>query len=297
MFDFHFFLFRNSVLVLAIITSAVGLEAGDRPLTFEDLMKFRQIRNPTISEDGAWVAYALVPDRGDGETEVRSVTAEALFRIERGDSPVISADGLWVAAAITPTLEEREKDQKKKGKEGPGKNDDDKPKKGLSLLDLRTGSEQRIEKVEAFAFSDDGRWLAFKHYEEKKKPAEDSEEGPKEAEQEADQEKKKKRPKLGTTLKLRDLMTGEDITIEYVSGFVFAEQAPLVVYAVSAPEGEGNGVFARRLDREGAPVSTLHQAENGRYTHLIWAREANHLAFVAAVLDDEGEPGDAEVWV
>ena len=48
------------------------LEAGDRPLTFEDLMKFRQIQNASISENGAWVAYALVPDRGDGEAVVQS---------------------------------------------------------------------------------------------------------------------------------------------------------------------------------------------------------------------------------
>ena len=298
MFGIRHFQPRYLVAVLvAILAGTIVLEAGDRPLTFEDLMKFRQIENASISKDGAWVAYALVPDRGDGETEVRSTTSETMFRIERGDSPVISADGFWVAAAITPTLEERVQAQQKRGKKGPGEKDDDKPKKGLSLLDLRTGSEQRIEKVEAFAISDDGRWLAFKHYEEEKKAEEDSEEEPKEAEQEDDEEKKKKEPKLGTTLKLRDLTTGEDVTIEHVMEFVFAEQAPFVVYAVSAPEGEGNGVFARRLDREGASVSTLHRAENGRYTHLTWARDATRLAFVAAVLDDEGEAGDAEVWV
>ncbi|MCW8985784.1 MAG: prolyl oligopeptidase family serine peptidase, partial [Thermoanaerobaculales bacterium] len=146
-----------------------------------------------------------------------------------------------------------------------------------------------------FAFSDDGRWITFRHYEEKEKPDEDAEEGPKKAEDD-NKEEKKKEPELGTTMKLRDLTTGEDTTIEHVSEFAFAEQAQILVYAVSAPEGEGNGVFARRLDGKGGAESTLHQAENGLYTHLEWAREATHLAFVAAVLDDDGEPGDAEVW-
>jgi dipeptidyl aminopeptidase/acylaminoacyl peptidase len=285
-----------AAVVVAILSSVAVLHAGDRPLTFEDLMKFRQIQDPSISEDGAWVAFALVPDRGDGEAVVRSTTTETHYRIERGEGPVISADGLWVAAAITPTLEEREKAKAKKSGKGAGKNDDDKPKNGLSLLDLRDGSEQRIDMVEAFAFSDNGRWLAFKHHEEKAEPDKDAEEDPEEATDEKDKDEKKKEPELGTTMKLRDLATGEEFTIEHVSEFAFAEQAPILVYAVSAPEGEGNGVFARRLDGKGAAQSTLHAAVNGLYTHLEWAREATHLAFVAAVLDDDGEPGDAEVW-
>ena len=169
--------FRSRVVVglLTMLVATFVVEAGDRPLTFEDLMKFRQIRNASISEDGTWVAYALVPDRGDGEAVVRSTMTEEIFRIERGSKPLISADGRWVAAAIVPTLEEREKAEAKRAKKVSGKNDD-KPKNGLSLLNLRTGSEERIEKVEAFAFSDDGRWLAFRHSEEKEKPDEDSEE-------------------------------------------------------------------------------------------------------------------------
>ena len=285
-----------SVLIVLLAGSAVLL-AGDHPLTFEDLMKFRQIQDPSISEDGAWVAYGLAPDRGDGEAIVRSTISDTAFRIERGEGPEISADGRWVAAAISPTLEEREKAKAQRGKNGNGKDDDDKPKNGLSLVDLRDGSEQRIEKVEAFGFSDDGRWIAFKHYEEKKKPDTDSEQDPEEATNEKDKDEKKKEPELGTTLKLRDLTTGEDVTIEHVSEFVFAEQAPILVYSVSAPEGEGNGVFVRRLDGKGAAELTLHEAEKGLYTHLEWAREATHLAFVAAVIDEDGEPADAEVWV
>jgi dipeptidyl aminopeptidase/acylaminoacyl peptidase len=280
-------------ILVAILAGTGVLDAGDRALTFEDLMKFRQIHNASVSEDGAWVAYGLAPDRGDGEAVMRSTASDTLFRIERGEEPVISADGLWVAAFITPTLEEREKAKAKQGKKNGEKKDDDKPKNGLSLLDLRDGSEERIEKVEAFAFSDDGLWLAFKHYEKKRKPDGDSEEEPKEE----DADEKKKEPEIGTTLKLRNLTTGDDVTIEHVSDFVFAEQAPVLVYSVSAPDGEGNGVFARRLGGDRVTEFSIHQAENGLYTHLEWAREATHLAFVTAVLDNEGEPGDAEVWV
>ena len=104
-------------------------------------------------------------------------------------------------AAIDPTLEETEKAKAKEGQEaGPGK-DDDKPQKGLALVNLLTGAEERIEKVEAFGLSNDGRWLAYRHYEEKKKKEETKEEstGEQAAEGEDEKaEKKKKEEKLGS---------------------------------------------------------------------------------------------------
>jgi dipeptidyl aminopeptidase/acylaminoacyl peptidase len=277
--------------LVTTLAATISIEAGDRPLSFEDLMKFRQIRDASISEDGTWVAYSLVPDRGDGEAVVRSTATGGTFRIERGSKALISADGRWVAAAILPTLEEREKAAAKRAKKGSGR-DDDKPKNGLSVLDLGTGSEERVEKVEAFAFSDDGRWLAFRHCEEKEKPEKASDEEPEEG-----TEKEKKKPKLGTTMKLRNLTNGAEMVVEHVIDFAFAEQAPILAFAVSAPEGVGNGVFIRRLDRPEAPQSNLHETEKGSYTHLEWALDVAHLGFVAAVFDDDWKAGDAEIWV
>src|SRR5210317_1015859 len=106
--DFRF-PFLCSLLVLAIAATAVTVDAGDRPLAFSDLMKFRQIEGAVISKDGRWIAYALVPDRGDGEAVVRSTAGDTEHLIERGSNPDISSDGLWAAAVIEPTLEEKEK--------------------------------------------------------------------------------------------------------------------------------------------------------------------------------------------
>ena len=291
---------RISYVFLVVVALAVGpwVESGEKVLTFEKLMKFRQIRGAALADSGSWVAYALVPDRGDGEVVVRSTTSTVEHRIERGADPVISADGRWLVSAITPTLEEREKAQSKESAK-----DDDKPHKGLSVLDLKTGAEERVEGVEVFAVSEDGRWLAYKLYEKKEEPSGDATSAEKEPESEEapegepEKEKKEKKEKLGTTLKLRRLGGGDEITLEHVSAFAFAERAPMLAYAVSAPEGEGNRVVVRDLKNEEAPATVLHRIEKGRFTELTWAREAGRLAFVAAALDEDNEPGDAEVWV
>jgi len=94
--------------VLATLSTA-PVDAGDKPLTFADLMRFKTLHHPSISRDGGWIAYDLVPDRGDGEAVARSTVDLLEHRVERGADPRISGDGLWVAATVEPTLEEGEK--------------------------------------------------------------------------------------------------------------------------------------------------------------------------------------------
>jgi len=285
-----------SLVAGMMFATATVVAAGDKPLTFLDLMQFRQIEDAVISNDGGWIAYALVPDRGDGEVVIRSTASDTEIRIERGAAPKISGDGHWVAAEIKPTLEEREKAKGEKAA------DEDEPKSGLSLVDLATGKEIRIDGVESFALSDDGSWLAYKLVEAENEPADDAAESkPEEAaeseEVDADEDEEEKEEELGTVLKLRELASGSEIAIEYVGDYAFAENASILAVGISAPDGEGNGV--RLYDqRGGAPsVTAIHSVTRGRYTELSWAEDMDHLAFVAAVDDEDGEPGDAEVWV
>jgi dipeptidyl aminopeptidase/acylaminoacyl peptidase len=270
---------------------AVAAAAGDRPLAFTDLMMFRQIEDVVISDNGGWVAYALVPDRGDGEVVVRSTTTETEYRVERGARPVISGDGKWLVAAVTPTLEEREKAE--------DQNEDEGPNEGMAIVNLSSGDEERIDEAESFALSENGRLLAYKLHEPEEEAADEATNGGGEAPAEGPKEDEggDEDEELGTELRLRNLADGGEISIAHVDGYAFAEGAAVLAVSVSAPNGEGNGVFAYDHRGRAPAVRPLHTAGRGRYTHLTWAEEADRLAFVAAVVDDGGEPGDAEVWV
>ena len=288
-------------VVVVLLAAATVVAGGEKTLTFLDLMQFRQIENPVISADGEWVAYALEPDRGDGEVVIRSTGSDIEYRIERGAAPEISRDGRWVVAAIKPTLAEREKAEGDKGKKNGKDENKDKPKKGLSIVDLVGGEEVRIDEVESFALSDDGRWLAYKTAEDDDEEAvrtdEEEEEPPVVEESEPDDEDEKKEEEVGTVARLRDLTTGEEIAIESVADFAFAGNAPILAVSISAPDGEGNGV--RLYDQRGETpvIRQLDSALRGRYTGLTWGKDADVFAFVAAVNDEDGEPGDAEVVV
>jgi dipeptidyl aminopeptidase/acylaminoacyl peptidase len=290
---------------LAIVFSG-AVHAGDKPLTFADLMRFRTLHHPSIARDGSWIAYDLQPDRGDGEAVARSTSLPVEHRIERGADPRTSGDGLWVVATIEPSFAERVKAEKKK--DGGNKDDKDKPKKGMALLHLMAGTELRFEKVESFALSDDGRWLAYKLHreeeeekDEEEKPEEEKSEEKAEEEKKAKDKEEKRKKELGSTLMLRDLREGQEIALVHVKSYAFDEPSALLAYAVEAPEGAGDGVFLRALRSEGTPQQALFQQDGTRSTHLTWLKsgkeeEQSLLAFVTAPLDEEGEAGDATVW-
>jgi len=351
----------------------VPVLAGDRPLELVDLMKMRQIEDASISRDGLWVAYALVPDRGDGEAVARSTDGEPgaiEVRIERGSAPAISRDGRWLAALVQPPLVERLKVEEA-GDEGSGKEG---PKTGLAVVPLsgdvprREADRIEIERVESFAFSGDGRWVAWQVFENENEEKEGGEQGGKPGEEEVpgetgegeqapvaeapieqapveeafgeeipeervaqeetgeetgnendkDEDKDKDKDKdkrLGTLLVLHRFASPGDpagdavrIEIPRVEHWAFDETGAYLAYSVAAEKGEGNGLYVRDLrpiERdetapEVAPEIVLRSETRGRYTALTWTHEdvaKPRLAFVAAVDDEDGEPGDATVWV
>ena len=60
----------TTCLALLLAAAFAAAAPGTKTITFADLMKFRAIGGPVISEDGKVVAYGLQPDRGDGEAVV-----------------------------------------------------------------------------------------------------------------------------------------------------------------------------------------------------------------------------------
>src|SRR3954466_2507465 len=76
-------------LCTAALLTAPGLAqqgSPKRPLTHNDYDAWRTIQGQKISPDGNFVAYALVPQEGDGEIVVRNLKTGAEHRQSRGKS-------------------------------------------------------------------------------------------------------------------------------------------------------------------------------------------------------------------
>ena len=268
---------------VAVLAGAISFSpepvAGQDPgqLTFQDLMKVRQIRQPSISPDGRWVALAAVPDRGDGEGLVYATNGDIVHTVPRGAGPVISPDNRWVAFRIEPTFEDRET-----------AHGDDRPQPGLALLDLRSGGVEEWEDVRTFAFSGDGKWLARLHF------AGDEEEGESETPSEEENQAVRERDDPGTELVLRNLDSGTEETVPYVSRFSFHDEEGWLAYVVASLDGTTDGVYVREL---GQDSEALAAAAFSHVASLAWWEDGLQLAWVMAPENHDGVPGPGTLHV
>ncbi|HUF10510.1 MAG TPA: hypothetical protein VMO47_14415, partial [Rhodothermales bacterium] len=265
--------------VMAVMWIAVRPTAAqNRPLTFTDLMKFRQIKEPAISDDGRWVVFREVPDRGDGAVVARSTGSDVRYEVPLGSRPSISSDGRWVAMRLEPPFVEQEAAE------------EDKPKRGMAVLDLRSGETESFAEVDSFGISADARWLARLDF-----PIESDADT---ASGEDSADAKDSKP-LGAQLVVRELGTGMDVEISYVRSFAFDKNAAILAYAISAADSMRDGLYLRDLSEDPKTEITLDTRPHGAYSNLTWTREADApsgLAFVAGRADSLLGASDASVY-
>lgn len=279
------------IVTLAVIapTSTV-LADGKKPLTLQDMMKFRQIHGSVISDNGRWVAYEAKPDRGDGEVLLHSAKGKTVNSIERGSKPVFSHDAQWVVATVLPKAVELEKSKK----------DKDEPKNGLALLNTATGDTSDFKKVESFVFSEDSKWLVFQHFEEEDKKDKDEKKDTGAAQEKAESSQKKKGKKkqnVGRDLIVRHLVDAEQDTIPFVLSFAFDSTVHYLAYAVSDTSGAENGLYYIDLLSRNSSRQAISTKDNGYFADLSWNNKRGVLAFLSGVLNDKGKPDSCSLWV
>jgi Tol biopolymer transport system component len=188
-------LMGRCLLALILVLGSLQICAQEkRAMEVSDIMKFQQIKSPSISDDGLWVSCAAVPDRGDPQVLVYSTDGKHQYEIARGKNPVISKDGKWVAMVQSlPAIDQLISDQGK----------DEKKKTGMILLNTSSGEQQIYENIRSFSFSNNSSWLICQHHAEK----EDKKEG----------EKKNNKLQPGTALTLMNLEEGSIDTLPFVS--------------------------------------------------------------------------------
>lgn len=264
------FTLAKSLLLVTVIwcSSAADGFAQGRPLTFEDIMKWEDISDAEISDNGQWVIYSVWPDRGDGEVQVRSTTGNTQYTIVRGDNPKVTKNGRWVGTTVKVPMEEQLK-AKKGNKSVPG----------LGLLNTETGETIRKDSVAAFSFSNDGNWVAIRQHQSKE--VEDS---------------SQKNKKLGTKVVLRNLNTGNEIFIPFVSDAAFDSTSRYFAYSVVDTAGAQNGLFIQNLTTNGEALQVAGE-ENAYYSNLTWNNQTNQLAFTSAKFDSSYQLDDAQLAV
>src|SRR5262245_18902941 len=290
---------------------AGGRATAKRPLTHQDYDGWRSIQGQTISRDGKFIAYALMPLDGDGESVVLKVSTGAAWRYGRGWRPPtpptdgderpgpaalaqagraarvhLTADGRFAAFTIEPNKDDVLKARKEK------KAPDAMPKNALGIVDLSNGQVTRVERVKSFQTPEDGPgWNAYQleaKSEEKKAEDKAAEHKQNENEDEDFQQRGRgaaggrtgaARKEYGSDLVLRNLTTGVERTFADALEYSFSKDARTLVFTVSSRKEDGNGVYAFTSGADGPPVALL--TGKGKYSKIAWDEAQTQLAFIS----------------
>src|SRR6476659_7036347 len=158
-----------TLALFASMLAAQQTAPAKRPLTHQDYDSWRSILASQVSRDGKFVAYAYMPQDGDGEIVVRNIATGVDWRAPRGYRPPVpppddpganiaefqaeqarllrplfTYDTRFLVFTIEPTKAEVNKARKEK------KKPEDMPKNGLGIMDLANGTVTRIERVKSF---------------------------------------------------------------------------------------------------------------------------------------------------
>src|SRR5262245_33312392 len=141
-----------AAFVIAVVVAPLSAQppSTKKPITHDVYDGWKSIQGTKLSRDGIWVAYALIPQDGDGELVVRNLKTNSEYRAPRGRSPVITPDGRFVVFEKSPLKADIDKARKAK------RRPEDMPKPGVGVVDLSSGQVTTLaEHVKSFRLPDD----------------------------------------------------------------------------------------------------------------------------------------------
>ncbi len=273
-----------------------------RQLSVDDLLSWKGVRTPQLSNDGKWFAYVLSPNEGDAEVVVRGTAAGAKeMRFPIGDasgggagggggrggagggspSLALSGNGRWVAFLQYASSATAGRGGRG-GRGAPGAAPAAAPAQPkLMVVNLSDGTKREFENVRAFRFAGDkSDWVAVHHAAARAAaPVGPGANGAPAA-------------ATGSTLELVNLGGGMPSPVSDVTEFSFDDSGDWVALAVGTADMTGNSVQLRQLSSGVARTLDLKKAA---YRRLTWADSSDALAVLRVVTDTAG--GDEDVTV
>lgn len=246
-----------SSLGFVLSAPALANEEAKRPLELTDIMQFREIEQRRLSENGSWMAYTAVPDRGDSTGYVVHVTEATEYSVPRGDRPVISKDGRFAIFRQQAALLDRERAENREQRQQLTMN--------AVVLDTSIGEQRVIENVHSYQLSGDGLFGAFLL---RKTNSDDN----------------------GRSLKIVNLEEGSSTDFEEVLRLSSASRGPRFAF-VQETSADDKAAKITVLNTSNGSYLTVADAEQVDFQGLSFNHEGNKLAFFQGPTEsDNPEP-------
>ncbi len=281
----------------AVPTEAAAQEL--RALDHDDYDRWNSIQQSTLSADGAWLSYRIVPRDGEAALHVQHLDDGSETIIPRATGARFTRDSRFLVFRIEPHEDdedegdaEAEPEEGEPEEEEPEEQDrasEPEPADSLGVLELATGEMRTRVRVDAFALGDDATdWLVV-HFEPTEPADEEPDEPAPEGEPDEDEANDEPQRPEGTDLLWWNLDTNEERHFDHVTEFQVSDDGRALLYVRSSPRGEGDGVFFAQADVD-TPQALLEA--RGQIERLTVEDDWNRAAFLSNHADwgDEDPP-------
>lgn len=291
------------VMVVLAVPPLVQAQSTKRLLTQKDWDQWRSIAGATLSRDGKWAAYTVLPQVGDGELVVRSAQGTTEYRVPRGylgrpnnipgglrgpsgatgegeptgptTSPAqFTSDARFVLVTTQAPQAEVERAQAAaRGTRG-GRAPAIANRTSLAIMSLADGKVTTIVGVRSFRLPrENGTWLAYV-------PSDSAADSTGRAAGPGGTAPggARDRRSYGSPLVIRNLDTGVEERLGDVLNFAFDEGATILGYTVVSRDSTKDGAFIRNLP--GGATSVLASGR-GNYKALVFDSTARQVAFLS----------------
>lgn len=281
--------FIITLLCFFSMTVVFAQNTTKKQLEIEDLVNWKMIKSPQISNDGNWVAWSLKAEEGDAELKIWDARLGKTYSFARGEDPAFSADNQYVVFKISPPEDSLKAQRRRKVKK------DELTKDSLGILQLSTQQLLKVPDVKSFAVPEKwSGWVVFQK--EIGKPAEPEEKDPDtlglnppdtlvvatavpNPEENTPKKAKKENKENGSRLIIHELATGTEEIIPFVKDYRLAKAGPRILLTSTGRDSallEGIYLF----DCSTRMLQPMWR-QKGDFTQMSLSEKGTQLAFIA----------------
>ena len=246
---------KSSILTLLLLCT-ISSFAQKKILDHKDFDIWNVIQNDQISRDGKYVMYALQKGEADSHIKIKDGKGNLIFEHERsqGGQFTFNSDfSLFTIKTWQADIREMKRDKV---------DSDDMPNDTLAIYNLNRKSLTKIANVKSYDLPE--KWSGFVAYtlEEGKTTG------------------KKVSNKNGFHVVIRNLSSGKQDTLKFVTDYIFAKEKPSMAFVTTGDdESLMAGVYHFNLSEN--KQTAVFNAVKGDYSQLSLSNSGNKIAFVA----------------
>jgi len=247
--------------ILTLFTS-INIYAQKKVLDHDDFDIWNGIQNNSIDSKGDYVMYSLQRGEKDSHLKIKDRNNNLIFDHERSGRSQFTYNSefaIFTIKAWKDSIKVMKRNKVKKDKM---------PKDSIGIFNLQKRSIDKIANVKSYKVPK--KWSGYIAYTYETSSENDS----------TKKKMKKKGLKNGYPLIIRNLYTGEEDTIPYVTDYTFAEDSEILSYITTGiKDSIKAGVYVN--DLKSSESRHIYESHNKtKYFRLALSDSGNNLAFI-----------------